>query len=295
MKNLFQKVRGKEKDGGKPNSLQLKQNQNDESFSPQSQSQNVQQTPSSYQLRWISSVPLDQVKPLLAQPASKSTEDIRNLIQFLPTSLCPVCCNLDPSKAPSESSNPHGTSWAEVEYKIPHGTPIGKIEIEKSEELLQAAKGGCIYCNVVALALGAIQPGWETGPSFIHIFLATGLPVVVRLQSGATTKVSLGREEALSLGVELSEGQTFNLMFTLQNDPKPPIEVEIYRSVIPEDLLTVGGTLFSLSRNKVEIGTVTNHHNQISLWNRFCRTWVLQKKSHSILGIKSVSTSSKGR
>jgi hypothetical protein len=187
----------------------------------------------------------------LAQPAASSTTDTSDLIQIKPAALCPVCYNFDPYRAPPDGEAHHG-SWAKAEYNIPEGTQTGKIEVEKSEQLLEAAKGGCLYCTMIASALGAVLPEWQTEKTFIHIFLGAGLPVVVRLQFGVTSTVSMGREEVLSLGIELPEGQNMNFIITVGDPTKKPIEIEIYRPVISQNQLTLRGTLFSSSRNQTD-------------------------------------------
>ena len=186
---------------------------------------------------------MGELSTILSAPASSTNvESLRNLIQISPPPLCPVCCNFDPYKAPPDGdSNEHQPSWARTEYKIPAGTPVGKITVEKSEELVAAAQNGCLYCCMVRIALGAVHAGWETEKSFIDIYLAPNLPVVVRLTFGSTSTMTLGREAMLGLGIDLPEGQNMNFIVTIEDPEKPPIYVEIYRPIMDSEETTAGG------------------------------------------------------
>jgi hypothetical protein len=189
--------------------------------------------------------PLGELSAILASPASSYTMgNPRDLIQISLPGICPVCCNFDPYQAPPDRDSPR--SWAMPEFNIPAGTTVGNIELEKSEEVLESAKRGCLYCTMIQTALGAVHSGWESEKSFVHIFLAPGLPVSVRLQFGSTATVALGREEATNLlGVEVPEGQQMAFIATLEDPSKPPIDVEIYQPRVDPGQLTVAGTWFN--------------------------------------------------
>lgn len=131
--------------------------------------------------------------------------------------------------------------WATREYNIPLGKPISRITIEKSEELIESAKRGCFYCNLVYVALETVSPGWEGQKSFIHIFLAPRLPVYLRREFGATSTVTIGREGMLALGMNAREGQTMNYIISVEDSSKPAIDVEIYRSYVSQDQKTIAG------------------------------------------------------
>jgi len=234
----------------------IPQNQNFGYSLSQDQNQSDSQRPApsgSNTLPVTDSSPLDEIGRQLTQPASSSTESTRYRIAIELLPLCPVCYNLNPYRAPPDGSWSR-TPWAKQEYNIPDETPVGKVKIEKSEQLLEAAKG-CVYCAMVAQALTLVHPGWETDKSFIHIFLAAGLPVVVRLEFGTTsTLTDLGKAPWLAAGIVLPEGEDMNFMISVHDPSKPPIEVEIYRPVIPDNnQLIVGGTSFSSKRNKVDM------------------------------------------
>jgi hypothetical protein len=214
------------------------------------QSANQQQpAPSGSNSLWIRTTrPLDEISSLLAQPASCSTEEAISLVQVTPSAVCRVCYNLDPSQSPPDD-NPRRVSWAEAEYRIPDGTRVGKSTVEKSEHLLAAAKGGCLYCNLIATALTGAHPRWETKESFINIFLATGVPIIVRLVFGSMFTVPGGREPLT--GVMLRDNRTLNWVVTLQDTQEPPIEIEIYRPRIPMSQLTGGGKLALLETDMI--------------------------------------------
>jgi hypothetical protein len=190
---------------------------------------------------------LDDLLTILQQPASKFAEaNPGKLVGFTPPSLCPVCFNLDPFKVPPEHNlNESERSWARFEFKVPDDAPVVHIRIDEGTDLVQSSQGGCITCNMVATALSGLTPGWEEKTAFIHLFLAPNLPLVVRLEIGATVSTSMGPEEALRLGMVLPEGRS--LVFDIVAKPKSgrdSVEVEIYRlGAVPEEA-TVGGECF---------------------------------------------------
>ncbi|KAJ4311803.1 hypothetical protein N0V84_010257 [Fusarium piperis] len=97
---------------------------------------------------------------------------------------------------------------------------------------------------MIRTALGTANPEWETEKSYMYIYLATGLPVIVHLAFGGSSTVRMGREEMLSsFGVELPEGQAMNFVITVDDASKPPIDVEIYRSDLSPSETTVGAPL----------------------------------------------------
>jgi hypothetical protein len=279
MKNTFRKLRGKKDDeeGNRRESNDARtqsgltsalQNMNLSPGSSTAQKQHVGQQPASFGAKYTpsgstnapqtakapspgtgrlsgqGSVPFNLLATLLAAPASSMTvEEAKNLCQIPLPPLCAVCCNFDPYRAPPDHDDSEGPkSWARKEYNIPEGIPVGKISIGKSEDLIESAKRGCFYCSMVFTALGTVSPGWDSEKSFIHIFLAAGLPVCVRLQFGVTSTVVLGKEEMLGLGIELEEGQVMDFVMTVGDPNKPAIDVEIYRPQVPLDQRTVACT-----------------------------------------------------
>ena len=181
-------------------------------------------------------------------PPSGVVEDPSTLLEILPPGeICPVCCNFDPTVAPKDGDGTEDRpDWARQEYQIPPGTPAGKISIDQSEKLLEASKGGCLYCCMIQTALRVAHPGWEAEKSFIQVFLAEGLPVVVRLEFGSTSRVTLGREAMLELGVELADGRTMDFIITVGDPEKPLVDIEIYRPRLPPEQVTPGGTYLGL-------------------------------------------------
>lgn len=183
-------------------------------------------------------VPPELFNVILARPVAGLTKDPRGIAKVELRRLCPICYNFDPLKAPPDPS------WARAEFKIPQGTPTAKISIEKSEQLLEAAKNGCLYCAMVVNALGTARPGWETEDTFIRIFLAANLPVFVHLGFGGITSIPIDQEQALRIGVDLPDGQTMAYTVEFVAHGKEAIDVEIYRPVIPESQLTIGGLFY---------------------------------------------------
>ncbi|KAF2674040.1 HET-domain-containing protein [Microthyrium microscopicum] len=248
MKSVFRKLKSRKKDDAdRSGSASVISNASGKQPVPQPDAQQnsaSSQKGGSNTLSVTSTKPIDQIGNILALPASSVAEDPREIIHINPPSICPICYNFDPYHAPPDGDAAN-TPWACSEYKIPQDTPIARIDVEKSEQLLEAAKAGCLYCVMVTSSLGAVQPGWENEKSFVHIFLAAGLPVIVRLQFGGTSTVTMTREQMLGMGVELPEGQTMNFVITVSDPEKPPIEVEIYRPIVPDDQITVADIAMS--------------------------------------------------
>ncbi|KFZ16585.1 hypothetical protein V501_02154 [Pseudogymnoascus sp. VKM F-4519 (FW-2642)] len=213
-----------------------------------------QQPPPSGSMKISATVPFEQLRELLASPGlTPSVQKAQDLINIQPPEkVCTVCLNFDPFLAFKKSSADQHKLWADKEYKISSANPFGKITVEKSNYLLDAAKGGCIYCTMVQSALGAVSPGWETEGSYIHIFLALGLPVVVRLEFGVISSLPIEREAAGGLfQIELPQGFDLDFVITVgsgsndSNASKPAIDVEIYRPRLAPDQSTVGDAVLA--------------------------------------------------
>ena len=187
-------------------------------------------------IRVRAALPPDQIGKVLAQPASSLPEGPGNLIHIQLPVLCLVCYNLDAYQAPP--SKEWDQSWPRAEYNISDKTPARVISVDKSQELLEAARGGCFYCTMIASALGGVQPGWDTESTCLEIFLAAGKPVVVRLEFGRRHRTPMGREQLLDFGVGHMAG---HLIISIGDTQKRScIEVEIYRPAIPDSQLTIG-------------------------------------------------------
>lgn len=187
-----------------------------------------------------STVPLDQLSRVIQQPASTSLQDPRSILSIELPAICGVCYNFSARHAPQDP-NTLRRPWAHQEYKLPEGTAISHITVDKTDDVLQRSNAGCVYCSMIMGALGAVHPGWHTEKTVIHIYLAENIPVIVRLRFGSTAKVPLTREAARDLGMDLPEGQTFSLTIDINDPLKPDIEVEIFRPIIPQPQLTVAG------------------------------------------------------
>ncbi|KAN0099183.1 HET domain containing protein [Hyaloscypha variabilis] len=123
---------------------------------------------------------------------------------------------------------------------------MGRIEIEKSEELFESAKRGCLYCKMVCIALSTIHPGWESEQSFIRIFLALGLPVFVQLSFGVISTITHEKEEAMDLfGIEIPEGRQLTTTIQQSNFSNLAIDVEIHRVRLSLDETTVADLVLS--------------------------------------------------
>ncbi|KIN07040.1 hypothetical protein OIDMADRAFT_150311 [Oidiodendron maius Zn] len=184
---------------------------------------------------------MEDIRRLLRQPATTATDKQKYTFRFKPRALCPVCYNLDPYQAPPNVSWDK-KSWAQIEYIIPEKTPASEIEVYSPEKLREAAKKGCLYCTIVAATLAAVHPGWETKETFPFIFLAAGAPAIVRLNFGKTAIWAMTREQASGfLGLDIPEGPDMEFVVAAGEGetPKRPIEVEIYRPIIPDDQLTI--------------------------------------------------------
>jgi hypothetical protein len=188
----------------------------------------------------------------MGQPAAAATNEQEHTFKVTQRVLCSVCYNLDPYQAPPHIDSDK-KSWAQQKYIIPAKGPASKIEIYSPEKLRKAAKDGCLYCTLVVAALAGVHPGWETEDTYLFIFLAAGVPAIVCLTFGKTRSVTMTREEASStFGRDYPEGEDMTFIVASGSD-LTPIEVEIYRPIIPEDQLTVGGTSFSSKGNKVGV------------------------------------------
>ena len=129
---------------------------------------------------------------------------------------------------------------------MPAETPVEKIRIREPEELLRSAQRGCLTCLMVATSLSRVPPGWEKGKTILTLFLAPNLPLVVRMQFGTASSLTVGPEAILELGVVLPEGWTMNWEAEVEShdsqSKNEKVEVEIYRNDTALEQATVGGT-----------------------------------------------------
>ncbi|KAJ4289282.1 hypothetical protein N0V88_007033 [Collariella sp. IMI 366227] len=198
----------------------------------------------------------------MAQPASSMPlEEARGLVHIEQKTICSVCSNLDPYRAPPDTDrNESNPSWAKAEYQIPADLPVSKITIDDSKTLLEAADAGCLYCFAVRTSLGAVNPGWEAEKSFLYIYLAPGLPVIVRLNFGTTSMVPMGREEMRGLGIELPEGQVMNFIITISDPNKPAVDVEVFQPIFDAAQTTVGDIVLAPLVQHIGSGTDVSSH-----------------------------------
>lgn len=170
--------------------------------------------------------------PALAKILEQNTE-----VQVSFTSNCSTCCYLNVGNTPTDGRD---NDWARREYKVAAGMPGRKLSI-KHTQLLASSASGCIFCFVVCKSLSAIRPGWETEKSFIELFLAPSLPVVVRWINGGTSTMKPLWEETLGDYVEYE----IKVKVAKTSDYiEPDIEFEIYRPELPQQLNSTGTSLF---------------------------------------------------
>lgn len=187
------------------------------------------------------SVPLELLDSFLARPLAGLIRDPRELATVKMLELCPLCYNMDPCQALSANSS-HRSSWAEEEYQVPDGTPAAKVTIKESKKLLQSARKDCIYCAMIVNALEAVHSGWEAENTFVQIYLAADVPVIVRLSFGSITRIPIDPDRAYGLGWYLPEGYNATMTAQFMAHGKEAVDVEIYRPVIPADQRTIGGS-----------------------------------------------------
>jgi hypothetical protein len=233
MKSVFKKIRGKKSDEDNGNKQDSKAERQPSLLATALQNMNLSSGSSPDQTQPASSQPaLSGSTTTLPQTANIAPPPVNKLNARGPTLLGELSAILASPASSYTMGNPRDLIQINLprpEFNIPAGATVGKIEPEKSEELLESAKCGCLYCTMIQTALGAVHPGWESEKSFIHIFLAPDLPVFVRLQFGTTGTVNLEREEATSLlSIEIPEGQQMTFIITLEDPSKPAIDVEIY-------------------------------------------------------------------
>jgi len=142
---------------------------------------------------------------------------------------CAVCQDLDPNRGSKATDGLTEDSWASKEYDIALNTPAGVIEVKDAKEILNTAETGCMYCMILSAALNAIHPGWHTEDVFLNVYVANGLPVVVRLSFGKTVHIPASKEQLERSGVVLPPGRTMTFEATLVDPSKPAVEIELYR------------------------------------------------------------------
>ncbi|KAL4889434.1 heterokaryon incompatibility protein-domain-containing protein [Aspergillus ambiguus] len=193
----------------------------------------------------------------LAQPSSALATLPRTVINLTGPALCSVCYNLDLYQVPDDALS--GYSWAAKEYQIPEDMPVGVITVQAAQRLVESAASGCIYCTVVAYALETIFPGWEKQHTFVEILLAAGLPMIVRLNWGVTATVSMEawmRENNL-----IPEGTDRRVIATVIDPNLTPLEIQVYRPVIPDQNMTVKDAIIAYSIQAVGVAEEVASHS----------------------------------
>jgi len=188
---------------------------------------------------------MDDLLAILQQPASQfALANPGKSVQITQPSLCPVCFNLDPLKVPHQRNR--ARSWAKSEFKIPEETPMVCFQIDKGTDLVGSSQGGCFTCNMLATALSGIVRNWEEKTTFLQVFLASGLPLVLRFVNGSTASLRrIGPAEARSYGAVLPEGKklAFDIVMKKKDEElgSEMAEIEIYRPSVAQEEPTAGG------------------------------------------------------
>lgn len=163
-----------------------------------------------------------------AQPEVAATHSPLGVVT-LSKSGCLVCRDLDPLRGSKATDGLTEDSWATKEYDINPTTSAGVIEVKDAKEILISGPSGCIYCMILGTALNAVRPGWDTEDVFLNIYVADGLPVVVRLSFGKIVQVPRTTEQLQRSGIVLPQGRTMTLTLTVTDPSKPAVEIELYR------------------------------------------------------------------
>ncbi|KAH8674264.1 heterokaryon incompatibility protein-domain-containing protein [Xylariales sp. PMI_506] len=164
-----------------------------------------------------------------------------------PSRICAVCYNLSTKEAQRAGYgnlvDVEQKTWVDLEYKDrPSTSPAAKIRIEQSKALLASAQSGCLYCAIIRKAFGTAHPGWESEQTYIHIFLAPGLPVIVRLDYGATSSGPIGEASSLPWGSPEGRSLGFQISIAPSEPKRSGLELEIYRPWVSLNQLQPGNT-----------------------------------------------------
>jgi len=130
---------------------------------------------------------------------------------------------------------------------------VTEFTISRAKEILGRAHGGCVFCNAIAEALTALYPRWRKGKGYLDVFLASGLPIVVRWTAGITKVLSGVGECGTDLVLTATTIDTAPLQRSANNLGRPrtserkpedivnpSFELELYRPRIPLEHLTLG-------------------------------------------------------
>jgi hypothetical protein len=165
---------------------------------------------------------------------SRNTNELIDTIQVQFTPPCSTCYALDARKIPTGTKH---DDWAQIEYNVSAEMPSRKLSLGHAQ-LLDSSALGCIYCVMICKSLSDMRPGWETQSSFIELFLAPNLPIVVRWIRGSTSTMGPLWEESLGANIQWSiELKTA----TTPGNIEPDIEFEIYRPEVL-DQMSISGT-----------------------------------------------------
>jgi hypothetical protein len=164
----------------------------------------------------------------------------------LPGGVCSVCRNLNPEWATNNRE------WARHEFNVGDNVHAGVAKIDSAGTLLDAAQGGCLRCSVLWQVLEDVAPGWADEQVFLHVYIATGMPVVVKLSFGAQRTVTLAG------GLPSQPGRPAEISWNVldgneDGSLKEPIEVEIYRKWSDSISVFGGKSILALLQSLLEV------------------------------------------
>lgn len=102
--------------------------------------------------------------------------------------VCQICHHLNPDFVQYNPNDTVKGSWAMREFQKASDIRSCSFDISNTKYLVDRAKLGCRYCGLLCTALTGILPDWESKDSFIDVYLAWGLPIVLEFQYGTRHK-----------------------------------------------------------------------------------------------------------
>lgn len=225
MKRILQKIQGKDRDGGK-----------------HKQSSKKSRKSSSYATYISTTYSHDETKMLLAQPVSTLSAEVTDQIQMIPRQYCEICCDWKPSKTlPNVNTLIGSPDWKLTGFRAEMHKWSHHIMIENTEDLLETARGGCIYCKIIIMSLDRFRPQWKTEKCYMNISLGENAPVLVQLGFGLLCTTPGYGAMGPSTGFALGGTRVFDTAHLVPNWDELPVELTIFRKDIERSQLTLGG------------------------------------------------------
>jgi hypothetical protein len=148
--------------------------------------------------------------------------------------VCQVCHHLNPDFVQCNKYNKFSGSWAMREFKDAGKIRSCSFDIPNSKDLVGSAGKGCRYCGLVCTALTKMFPGWESKESFMDVYLAWGLPIILKFNYGTRQK-SMPKNGFNPLtyatpDLELESGSPMHFVVDLIGPDTEKEILEIYKS-----------------------------------------------------------------